>query len=134
MTSTRNNDDAVLNKADATNIGIIKINAMESCVPHYTPSTPQQAILSMQILSKVTTELEYVEKSVFMKEVNTENLWKFELGNRKGIKIHMCIIVGFQRRERQDNQILEYDTFYRPPVTSPHCIIGTEKYPDSAVL
>ena len=26
------------------------------------------------------------------------------------------------------------DTFYRPPVTSAQCIIGTEKYPDSAIL
>ena len=24
--------------------------------------------------------------------------------------------------------------FYRPPVTSAQCIIGTEKYPDSAVI
>ena len=26
------------------------------------------------------------------------------------------------------------DTFYRPPVTSAQCIIGTEKYPDRAIL
>ena len=26
------------------------------------------------------------------------------------------------------------DSFYRPPVTSAQCIIGTEKYPDSAIL
>ena len=26
------------------------------------------------------------------------------------------------------------DTFYRPPVTSAQCIIGTENYPDSSIL
>ena len=26
------------------------------------------------------------------------------------------------------------DSFYRPPITSAQCTIGTEKYPDSAIL
>ena len=34
----------------------------------------------------------------------------------------------------QDLQNLNNDTFYRPLVTSAQCIIGTEKYPDSAIL
>ena len=34
----------------------------------------------------------------------------------------------------QDSQILANDTFYRPPVTSAQCIIGTEKYPDNSIL
>ena len=44
------------------------------------------------------------------------------------------IIVGIQQRERQEPQNLAKDTFYRPPVTSPQCINGTEKYPVFAIL
>ena len=41
---TRNTDNAVLNKANATNNGKTKINAIEWYVPHYTPSMQQQSI------------------------------------------------------------------------------------------
>ena len=87
-----------------------------------------------QIQNKIPTELRYVERSVFMKEVNTQNLWGFELGTQEGINVPIWIIVGFQQSDRQHDQNLNKDTFYRPPVTSAQCIIGTEKYPDSAVL
>ena len=43
-------------------------------------------------------------------------------------------IVGFQQRDRQNSQNLNNDTFYRPPVTSAQCNIGTEKHPDSSIL
>ena len=44
------------------------------------------------------------------------------------------IFVAFQQTVRQNDQDLNNDTFYRPPVTSVQCIIGTEKYPDSGIL
>ena len=47
---TRNIENAVLIKANASNIGKIKIRSIEWFVPHYTPSIPQQAILFKQIL------------------------------------------------------------------------------------
>ena len=72
-----------MNKDNAMNNAKIKINAMEWYVPHYKPSITQQAIFSNQILSKTPTELQYVERSVSMKEVNTQRLWSFELGTRK---------------------------------------------------
>ena len=87
-----------------------------------------------QIQDKITTELRYVEKSVFMKEVNTQNLWSFELGTQEGINVPIWIFVGFQQSDRQHDQNLNNDTFYRPPVTSAQCNFGTEKYPDSAIL
>ena len=49
---TRNTDNAVLKKANATNKAKIKINAIEWYVPHYTPSMQQQSILSKQIITK----------------------------------------------------------------------------------
>ena len=80
LTLTRNSDNAVLNKGNAINNGKIKINAIDWYVPHYTPSMQQQIKLSKQILNKTPTEIEYPERSVFMKEVNTQNFWTSELG------------------------------------------------------
>ena len=87
-----------------------------------------------QIVNKIPTELHYVERSVFMKELNTQNLWTFEIGTQESINVPIWIIIGFQQSDRQDSQKMNTDTFYRPPVTSVQCIIGTEKYPDSAIL
>ena len=69
-----------------------------------------------------------------MKEVNTQNLWTFELGTQEGINVPIWIFVAFQQNDRQNDQDLNNDTFYRPLVTSAQCIIGTEKYPDSGIL
>ena len=87
-----------------------------------------------QIVNKKPTELRYVERSVFMKEVNTQNFWTFELGTQEGINVPMWIFVGFQQSDRQHDQNLSNDTFYRPPVISAQYLIGTEKYPDFAIL
>ena len=54
---SRNTDNSILNKANATTVGKIKINAIQWYVPHYTTSILQQAIISKQILSKTPTEL-----------------------------------------------------------------------------
>ena len=75
-----------------------------------------------------------MERSVFKKEVNTQNLWTFELGTPEGIDVPIRINVGFQQSDRQHDQNLNNDTFYRLPVISAQCIIGTENYPDSAIL
>ena len=130
---TRNTDNAVLNKSNAINIGKIKINAIEWYVPHYIPSMQQQTILSKQILSKTPTEIEYPERSVFMKEVNTQNFRTFELGTQEGINIPIWIFVVFQQEDRQHDQNLNNDTFVRLPVLSPQVVIGTERYPDSGI-
>ena len=134
LTLTRNTDNAVLNKGGAVTVGKVKINAIEWYVPHYTTSMSQQALLSNQIVNRIPTELNYIERSVFMKEVNTQNIWNFELGTQEGINVPIWIIIGFQQQDRQNSQNENNDTFYRPPVTSAQCIIGTEKYPDSSIL
>ena len=72
LSLTRNTNNAVLNKSNAINSGKIKINAIEWYIPHYTPSVEQQRILSKQILNKTRTQVQYPERSVFMKEVNTK--------------------------------------------------------------
>ena len=134
LTLTRNTDNAVLNKDNAINIGKIKINAIEWYVPHYTPSIQQQSILSKQILNKTPTQIQYPERSVFMKEVNTQNFWTFELGTQEGINMPTWIFVAFQENNRQHEQNLNNDTFVRLPVISAQVVIGTERYPDSGIL
>ena len=134
LTLTRNTENAVLNKANAINNGKIRINAIEWYVPHYTPSMQQQSILSKQTLNKTPTQIQYPERSVFMKEVNTQNFWTFELGTQEGINIPTWIFVAFQQNDRQHDQNLNNDTFVRLPVISAQVVIGTERYPDSAIL
>ena len=87
-----------------------------------------------QLKKDTPTQLNYIEKSVFMKEVNTQNLWTFKLGSQEGINVPIWIFVAFQQNDRQNDQNLNNDTFYRPLVTSTQCTIGTEKYPDSGIL
>ena len=50
------------------------------------------------------------------------------------MNVPIWIIIGFQQRDRQDSQNLINDTFCRLPVVSAQCFIGTEKYPDAALL
>ena len=134
LTLTRNNDNVVLNKGNVIIIGKIKINAIEWYVPHHTPSIQQQSILSKQVLNKTPTQIQYPERSVFMKEVNTQNFWTFELGTQQGINIPTWIFVAFQQNDRQHDQNLNNDTFVRLPVISAQVFIGTERYPDSGIL
>ena len=123
-----------MNKDNAINLGRIKINGIEWYVPHYTPSMQQQTILSKQIINKTPTEIKYPERSVFMKEVKTQSFWTFELGTQEGINIPTWIFVGFQQNDRHHDQNLNNDTFIRLPVISAQVVIGTERYPDSAIL
>ena len=87
LTLTRKTDNAVLNKGNAINNAKIKINAIEWYVSHYTPSMQQQAMLMKEITDNIATELRCVERSVFMKEVNTQNFWTIGLGTQKCINI-----------------------------------------------
>ena len=133
-TLTRSTENAVLNKDNAINSAKIKIFATEGYVAHYTPSIANQAKLFKQITSKTPTELQYVERSVFIRKVNTQNFWTFELGTQECINTSAFIIKGFQQRDRQNSKNLNNDLFYRPAVTSAKCIIEVDKNPDSAKL
>ena len=134
LTLTRNNGNAVLSKNDATNNAKHKINGIEWYVPHYVPSIDEYNKLMIQIRNKTPTNLHSPEKSVFMREVNTQNFWTFELGTQEGVNVPIWVFIAFQQQNRKPDQTLNNDTFYRMPVTSAQCIIGTEKHPDSATL
>ena len=121
LTLTRNKDDAVIDKAGGIADARNKTDHIHWYVPHYTPSIQQQSILSKQILSKLPTELRYVERSVFMKEVRNQNLGNFELSSQENLNVPIRIIIGFQQKDRQDSQNLSNDTFCRLPVVSTQC-------------
>ena len=131
---TRNTDNAVLNKAAATNNAKVKVNSLDWYIPHYSPNLEEYNKLMQQIKKSTPTLLQYPERSVFMKEVITQNLWTFELGTQEGINVPIWIFVAFQQNDRQNDQNLNNDTFYRPLVTSAQCSIGAEKYPDSGIF
>ena len=134
LTLTRNTDNAVLNKDNAVTNGRIKIDSLDWYVPHYSPNLEEYNKLMNQIKKDSPTLLHYPERSVFMKKVNTQNLWTFELGTQEGINVPIFIFIAFQQNDRQNDQNLNNDTFYRPLVTSAQCISGTEKYPDGGFL
>ena len=82
-----------MNKDNSTKSGKNKINSIDRYVPQYTPSISKQTVLSKQILSKVSLEIQQVKRSVFMKRVTTKNLWNFGLGTQEGINVPIWIII-----------------------------------------
>ena len=118
LTLTGNINNDVMNKAAAPAVvdAKIVISGIDWYVPHYAPSIEQQAILSKQIFSKTRTEIHYVEKIVFMEEVNTQNLWIFELGSQEGIKVPIWIIVGFLQKDWLISAVENNDTCHKPLV------------------
>ena len=134
LTLTRNKDEAVIDKVAGIAEARIKIDHIHWYIPHYTPSVQQQTILFKQIKEEKPTELRYVERSVFMKQVNNQNVWNFELGSQANMNVPIWIFIGFQQQDRQDSQNLNNDTFCRLPVVSAQCVIGAEKYPDASIL
>ena len=51
------------------------------------PKISNQKLLLGHIVSEAATELSYNNRSFFMKEVTTENIWTFEVGVGDGVDI-----------------------------------------------
>ena len=81
LSLTRNTDNTVLNKNNAVANGRVKIKSLDWYVPHYSPNLEYNKLMT-QIKKNTPTLLHYPERSVFMKEVNTQKLWTFELGTQ----------------------------------------------------
>ena len=118
LTSTGITDNAVLNKDNTVNNAEIKINSIDWFVPHYTPSFSQQAELFKQIQDKTPTELQYPGRSIFMKEVNPQSFWNFELGTRESVDIPVRVFVIFKQSDGEHDLKLNNVTFCKLPVTS----------------
>ena len=59
----------------------------------------------------MATELHYPEQSVFMKEVNSQNNWNFQLGSQERVNVPIWLFVAFQQNDRQHDQNLNNDFF-----------------------
>ena len=78
LTLKRNtNNDAILrgNTVGATKVVVKDISWS---IPHYVPNLENQKLVMDQILNKDPTELHYIERVVFRKDVNTNSNWTFE--------------------------------------------------------
>ena len=76
--------------------------------------------------------MSFTERTVFRKDVNTKNNWKFELGN-SGESTPTFVIVGFQARNKIDSQTHVNATFDRIYISNAMCKIGSEKDPDDGI-
>ena len=87
LTLQRNSDNHVLSHPAQANAaanlalaGRVIIDDISLYVPQYTPSISNQKLMLSHIVSKAPTELTYIKRSTYMKDVTTENNWTFELG------------------------------------------------------
>ena len=63
------------------------------------------------IVPKAATELSYIKKSSYMKEVATEKNSTFELTGGEGIEIPIYVIVGIMQRDQFIQQHQKNDRF-----------------------
>ena len=71
------NNDPIIRTAGVDAAKIV-IKVIGWYIPHYTPRLKNQQIMVDQLLNKDPTELYYMERIVFRKDVNTNNNWTFE--------------------------------------------------------
>ena len=81
VTLKRNNNNDPIIRDNGVDAAKINIKDISWHIPHYVPSLENQQLVMDQILDKDPTELYYMERIVFRKDVNTNNNWTFELGN-----------------------------------------------------
>ena len=132
LTLKRNNNNDSIIRDNGVDAAKINIKDISWYIPHYIPSMENQQLVMDQILDKDLTELYYMERIVFRKDVNTNNNWTFELGN-SGESTPTFVIVGFQARNKIDSQTHDNAIFDRLPVSNAVCKIGSEKYPDDGI-
>ena len=130
FTLPRNSDNHVLSHPaqtnDAANLvlaGRVIIDGISWYVPHYTPSISNQNLMLSNITSKTPTELTYIKRSSYMKDVTTENNWTFELGVQGSLDVPTYVIVGFTQRDQFNQKHQNNDTFYRSSVVNAQCNI-----------
>ena len=110
----------------------IVINQIEFCVPHFTPSIENQTLVKEQILNKEATELKFLERTVYKKNVDATNNWIFELGQSENLN-PVYIIVGFMNSNKFGSQIQDNSIFDRLNVVYCICKIGSENFPENGI-
>ena len=103
LTLKRNTSKDAILRGNAVDAAKVVVKDISWYIPHYVPSLDNQQLVLNQILNKDPTELFYTERTVFRKDVNTNNNWTFELGN-SGKSTPTFVIVGFQASIKVDSQ------------------------------
>ena len=107
LTLQTNSDNHILSflagKNDAVNLALRGrvIDEISLDVPHYTPKISNQKLMLGHIVSRAATELKYITRSSYMKDVTTEINWTFDLGVGDGIDIPTYVKVGLMQRPIQ---------------------------------
>ena len=99
-TLKRNTNNDVVFRTNGVDAAKTVVKDISWYIPHYVPSLENQQLVLIQILNKDPTEMFYTERTVFRKDVNTNNTWTFELGN-SGESTPIFVIVGFRARNKR---------------------------------
>ena len=78
LTLERNNINDVVFRTAGVDIAEVDVKDISWYIPHYVPNLENQQLVLNQILNKDPTELSYIERTVFRKDVKTNNNWTFE--------------------------------------------------------
>ena len=84
LTSKRNTNNDVVFRTNGVDAAKVVVKDISWYISHYVPNSENQQLVMDQILNKDPTELHYIERVVFRKDVNTNNNWTFQLGNSGG--------------------------------------------------
>ena len=72
--------------------------------------------------------MRFLEKTIFVKDVDAQNSWSFEKGVDSWFFVPIIVIIEFQQKDRLNSKEHPCNTFYRPSVIlTAQCIVGTEK-------
>ena len=120
---------------DAANLALTGrvVIDVRSLYSDYTPNITNQKVMLGHIVSRAATELSYIERSSFTKDVTIENNSTFVLPRGDVIGIPIYVKVEFMRRDQFNQQHQSIDTLSRPSVVNAQCSIGCEKYPDAGM-
>ena len=75
LTLKRNNNNDAIFRTAAVDAAKVVVKHISWYIPHYVPSIENQHLVLNQIINKDPTELYYTERTVFRKDVNTNNNW-----------------------------------------------------------
>ena len=132
LTLNRNSSNDPIIRGNGVDAAKVVVRDISWYIPHYIPNLENQQLVMDQLLNKDPTKLYYTERTVFRKDVNTNNNSTFEIGN-SGESTPTFEIVGFQARNEIDSQTHDNATFDRLPISNAVCKIGSEKYPDDGI-
>ena len=100
LTLKRNTNNDMILRGAGVDAAKVVVKDISWYIPHYVPNLENQQLVMDQILNKDPTELHYIERVVFRKDVNTNNIWTFELGKSNNESCPIFVIVGLQARKK----------------------------------